>query len=412
MPSVRQVPKLLIRGSTFNVTGVSLTHDQRKRVDELVYKISTHPELQKSKHQVIAKLGVTIKSDYEDRQAAEQDFNISVWKAVVDLLYHHKYSFYCGNCKANSYQSNKKRITIDRLYSTCPACGCTKIKTASKGYKVGQYVKQLPDDKVEYTSPIVAVPEEKKYTNAEEILSDKDQLRKFFGEYVWNYCRQQLRENKRKKAQRTVRSVHDRADKIVALQIKTLCDNLDISASYTEDAELVTIDFRILETPPEFSAEFIYILQLAKDNNVKLSITQSRITVYLNVMSDYISSTIMSSEQILISDESHSNGDEDSKSLISQTPASYESMSESLEYTELVQSIRDGLPDGLAKDVFDIICEVGELATKYYDKYEAVKTTSLAEFLDTTTKNVSECFLVIRMQMLAKEFVPQRFKNA
>ncbi len=124
MANVRQMPGLYLRGSLANITMPNLTSEQRAHVDELFALITTHPEMQRHKARFMKELGTTIAADYaDDRVIAEQEYKIAVWKCLVELFYHRKYSFQCKACGSNTYMTKRsKPKVIDRIQIPCPNC--------------------------------------------------------------------------------------------------------------------------------------------------------------------------------------------------------------------------------------------------------------------------------------------------
>lgn len=78
-----QMPQLFLRGSFVNVTIKNLTEEQRQEVSELVEEIKDDPLLQPSRYQFRNALRYTIKGDYIDDDASDQEYYVALWKAVV-----------------------------------------------------------------------------------------------------------------------------------------------------------------------------------------------------------------------------------------------------------------------------------------------------------------------------------------
>lgn len=78
-----QMPQLYLRGSFVNVTIRNLTEEQRSEVDRLVEEIKDDPLLQPSRYKFCSALRYTIKGDYNDEEAANQEYYVALWKAVV-----------------------------------------------------------------------------------------------------------------------------------------------------------------------------------------------------------------------------------------------------------------------------------------------------------------------------------------
>lgn len=84
MPAIgMQMPKLFLRGSFVNQTIKNLTQDQQDEVSELIEQIKDDPLLQPTRYQFRNALKFTIKGDYNDEDAADQEYIVALWKAVV-----------------------------------------------------------------------------------------------------------------------------------------------------------------------------------------------------------------------------------------------------------------------------------------------------------------------------------------
>lgn len=84
MPSVgMQMPQLYLRGSLCNVTMANLTIDQQSQLSKIVDEIINDPQLQPARYQFKNALRYTIKGDYEIPEAADQEYQIAIWKAAV-----------------------------------------------------------------------------------------------------------------------------------------------------------------------------------------------------------------------------------------------------------------------------------------------------------------------------------------
>ena len=99
MPLQRQLPKLCLRGSIANITMAGITEDEREEIDVMVRKIVTNPDMQSKRASIIRGFQATIGWDFkDDRTIADQEYHIAVWRGVVNLFYHRKYSFRCQAC--------------------------------------------------------------------------------------------------------------------------------------------------------------------------------------------------------------------------------------------------------------------------------------------------------------------------
>lgn len=84
MPTIGlQMPKLFLRGSFVNDTIKNLTEDQQNEVAEIIDSIKDDPILQPTRYQFKNALRYTIKGDYLIDEAADQEYIVALWKAVV-----------------------------------------------------------------------------------------------------------------------------------------------------------------------------------------------------------------------------------------------------------------------------------------------------------------------------------------
>lgn len=84
MPTIgMQMPKLFLRGSFVNKTIKNLTQEQQDEVADLIEQIKDDPLLQPTRYQFRNALKYTIKGDYNDEDAADQEYIVALWKAVV-----------------------------------------------------------------------------------------------------------------------------------------------------------------------------------------------------------------------------------------------------------------------------------------------------------------------------------------
>ena len=88
MPSVgMQMPKIFLRGSLCNVTMKNLTEKQVKVVNSILDELKDDPLLQPSRTEFKNALKYTIKCDYLNPEAADQEYQVALWKAIVAAKY-------------------------------------------------------------------------------------------------------------------------------------------------------------------------------------------------------------------------------------------------------------------------------------------------------------------------------------
>jgi hypothetical protein len=78
-----QMPQMFLRGSFVNVTIKNLTNEEQAEIAKIVEWIKDDPLLQPSRYQFKCALRNTIKGDYLDEEAADQEYQIALWKAAV-----------------------------------------------------------------------------------------------------------------------------------------------------------------------------------------------------------------------------------------------------------------------------------------------------------------------------------------
>ncbi len=456
MANVRQMPELYLRGSLANITMANLTPEQKRHIEELFYHITTHPEMQRHKVRVMKELGVTIAADYaDDREIAEEEYKIAIWRGIVDLFYHRKYSFRCGACDSSHYMTKRSKPKaidrIDRIKIECPNCHQIEVEDVGDvaDLKVGQFMSHsdfqaayadMPDGwrAPKAKSPIIAIPGDKKYDDPEKIINDSKQLRKFFGEFVWNYFRQQINENKRKEHHKEPKLLLGRTDELLLKSILSLCNQMEIDCHYCSKTEprdgRYTIQIEGLLTPPEFTAEFAQIKAKGALYGVEIIGTAASIEVFQNAAAPLLpvltkmdkKTKKVISYQIEMFEPEHVSvldnfactraDEQDSDYTISQT--SYRTVGDErmdqedhvscVDNLEVMGTIRDSLPEGHCRDVFDIFSQQGDAYLRFSEHYGdgEAKTNHVASFLGITPRAVNQHKEVISMHCLANDLIP------
>jgi hypothetical protein len=432
--------ELLLRGSLANVTMASLTDEEQRDVSEVIEKIANHPEMVRHKNRFMKELGVTIGADYhDDRRAAEEEFKIAIWRATVGLLYHRKYTFQCCSCGSMSYKTKTgQHKPLDRRYPACPNCNNVRVTHQGEtNFAEGSYVQheKFQDSYKDFTpaqdaprceSPIKSIPGPKVYsdTTADTILNDDRQLVKFFGEYVWNYFRQTLKENNRAEHRKTPQRICGPADWVIVQEFLSLCSRMRLNFNYCSKTQPEKGVYHIailgLRTPPEFSAEFAALRQKGVENGIIVECTDSMIMIHQNSDAPDLEAYIIKPEHVLILDgyASESDSDDDGKSFtISQ--ASYRTVGtermkledhvEEIDTSDVIEAVRASLPDGECKQVFDIWAGRGQV---YYDFSESFGDgraciNHIARHLGITTRAVNQYKDTIKVNMLAHGMMPE-----
>lgn len=452
MANVRQMPELYLRGSLANITMKNLTGEQQDHVANLMEQICTHPEMQRHKIKVMKELGVTIAADYsDDRETAEQEYRVAVWRGVVDLFYHRKYTFECRACKSGIYYTKRSKAkAIDRVQTPCPNCRHVEIEDAGDVPALQERVanndrfmtiedfqesyKDLPDSFKAPTcrSSISYVPGEKKYNNPQAIIDDEKQLRKFFGEFVWNYFRQQINENKRKEHRKDPIPLLGATDWLLVQEILSLCNQMGVDYNYCEKLEpqggTYTIKLSGLTTPPEFTAEFARLR--AKGNFYGVKISASDIAVEVMVTPDapplptmedkdgvMWQVKVIKPEHVSVLDNLATSSESDTDFTVTQVNyrtvggqrMDTENHVDLVDNSEAMIAIRESLPEGQCRTVFDILSQQGDAFLDFSEKYGDgdARDNHIAAFLGITPRAVKNYKELIEMNCLARDFVPQ-----
>jgi hypothetical protein len=128
MAVVRQLPELYLRGSLATITMAGLTDKEREEAQALTLDIAFSSEMASHRIGMINELKNTISADYKDESVGESEYIIAIFRGVVDILHHHRYSFCCTACGQTTYTTKQGRIKqIDRMQAPCPNCRCVRV---------------------------------------------------------------------------------------------------------------------------------------------------------------------------------------------------------------------------------------------------------------------------------------------
>lgn len=425
MAGVRQISELYLRGSLANITMANLTFEQRKHIEALFDFVANHPEMMKHKHKAIQKYGSTIAGDYkDDRAAAEAEYNIAIYKGLVDLFYHRKYEFHCGACESNTYLTKRnKPKSIDRIQKPCPNCNKVLVTNAGNtDLQEGKYVtiaefldsyKDLQSGFPECISSITYKALEPRYSNADEIIKDPKQLKKFFGEFVWNYFRQHISENQKKKSKKSNTKIHEKADIVFSLKLLNICDNYKIK--YTTNYDInhfadIDISFKTNLVQPECTIELAETVYRAKQSGINVVLTDDKIIIQRNYEADYASEVVAVSENVQLQepDENQDNFNNYSKVSRGGIFMDVENHVETIEMIDVISNIRDSLPEGTCQQVFDIKNQSGEIYKQFSETYgdSDPKAKQIADFLNISPRLVTTHINNIKIMCLAKGLNP------
>lgn len=431
---IRQMPGLYLRGSIANITMAGLTSQEKAHIEEVFEYVINHPELVCHKQKVMKEFGITIRADYaDDRAVAEQEYNIAVWRGLVSIFYHRTYTFECTNCGATASLTQRgKPKPIDRMVTPCPVCRMAEIvDPGCSKYNPGDIVnhddlqnefKHVGFGTPTFKSCIRPIPQERKYENPEKIISCQTQLKRFFGEFVWNYFRQQIKENKRKEHNKKPVKISGPADQMVVELVLSLCSRLNIDFNRHHKVEPVhgkyTIDILNLLTPPEFSIELAMIRALAESYGVTLNTTANAIEVAVCLDPPVIEVSVIRPEHVTIIDNQLSTTEDDENSGFSIGQVSYKTIGvermdqdnhvATTDLRDAANRTRASLPDGDCQNVYDIYCQVGPVYDKFSEEYGdgLPRINHIADFLGITPRAVKQCRQTIEVHCLAHDFVP------
>lgn len=431
MPRLRQLPELFLRGALANQTIKSLTDDEKLTVEELVQKIASHPILAPNRTEFIQQLGRTIGGDYrEDRTTAEQEYQIAIWKGVIHLLYHCSYSYKCTNCNESTYLTQRNKPSpMNQIYPICPACRHVKIITSQlPDYPVGKFVTHedfqdlllhIPKGSGSFTcgSPIIPIRGERKVQSPDEVLKDPIQLKRLFAGFVWNYFRQIIKENKITYHQRMPQQVYGPADQIAILEIIGLLVKMETPYRYCQITEPTDGSYHIYcqtsSPPPEFSVEYNGIVLQYRNHGINITYTDEAFIVPKMASAPMTTAVVIMPTPVLINANQSSigsGGDDPAEYAVEQLQYTLteEDPMTSIDNMEVLNTIRDRLPDDDHVKTFDILTNHGDIwdqfSTKYGDK--SPRTSQIAEFIGITAKVVTAHKEYIGILCYAYDLVP------
>lgn len=419
MAGVRQMPELYLRGSLANITMANLSPQEKQIASEYFEIVKNHPEMQKHKSKLIQQLSITISADYKDPQIAEAEFDIAIWKGIIDLFFHHKYTFQCQACQSTTYITRRNKVkTIDRITKPCPNCNAVIISKSDIDGKIPgdtldykEYLELIENNSnaIEIKSTIKPIPEQdRKHKDPGVIFRDPDQMRKLMGEYVWNYFRQHISENKRAKSDKETIIV-EKADIISALKIINTCQRHDIKIQTDETFSKISIKFKTYITPPEFTVELSDVLYLARQNDINIVITQDGIDVIKNEFAKELKEKMVVTDHIKLQGNSEEEQEHFGKVSKGGNFVDIDSSTTHVDLEEALQNIRDSLPDGVCKSIFNIKTQYGDDYQRFATQYanaENPHNSQIATHLNIGTRQIHAHMDTIKMTCIAKGLRP------
>lgn len=342
-----QLAKLYIRGSLVNSTAKNLTKQQKTQVENLMAQVWADPELDSTKTEFCSILKRTICNEYEDKEHAMAEIQITFWRTAVDILFH----------------------------------------SPSKDEKSLEYQKWL-DRKLEVTTnPIIR--------------------RKYFKTCAYNYMRQILNENKIPMC-KISKTVSGTSDKVA---IELICFYLDNNPSKIDyfisknDQGLTTFNVDQSEIPLKTLKKLNTVKQDMKENGVEININQDSIIINpINI--SVITKTIMDKKRTKFSSMNVQNDDENSNFQQHCEFVGYKENSEmeDIVTNDTICALNQRLND-TARKVFDILYNPPHdfLDTFYPDrkKNPRPKSAHIATWLELPQHEVDNAITIIQNQALA-----------
>ena len=419
MAGVRQMPQSYLRGSLANITMLNLTEEEKQKAQEYFEIVRNHPEMGKHKSKLIQQFGITISGDYkDDPQTAEAEFDIAIWKGIIDLFFHSKYSFKCEACESSTYITKKNKIkTIDRALTPCPNCNKCKISESNiDGHEPGNYIDyaafleyiEHDGSMMKVKTTVQPIPLGKKHPNPGIIFEDPDQMRKLMGEYVWNYFRQHISENTRTKSE-TETTIIERADIVTALKIINICQKFKIKVQTSEDYSNIVIIFKTHLTTPEFTVELANVLYKARINNVLVTINSDGIIISKNELAGQLTEKVIVSDLIKLQGNSEEEQEHFGKISKGGHFVDSENTALQVDLEEALNEVRESLPNGVCRSIFNIKTQYGDDYQKFTDTFPNVDNphnSQIASHLKIGTRVIHQHMNTIRVVCMAKGLKP------
>ena len=433
MAKVRQLAHLYLRGALANETMKHLTPEQKELAELVCDQVVGHEALNGHKNMFMNKLGTTIRCDYTDRLMAQQEYRITIWRGVIYLLYHHEYSFRCTACGATSYLSQRgATIKFDRRWACCPACRQYAIDSpGDSGLERGSFILDtdyetillsMTEDGTEsptICSCVEPIQGKKKVEKPEKILNDPDQIKKFFGEFIWNYFRQNIKENKITHHGRHLKKFCGPVDTVAVQCITQL---LKVSKVNFQCDPFSPVDgyFAIYCRPyglaPELVIDLLELKEIVEAKGGEIRIDGSEANSYLDnaiLVKDLYGSApvieldIAINDQVQVITNGTSKNDDDESDVVAQLekPNMNHDIRE-FEQKEAIAVLRKSLPEGDHRNILDLITNHGVIFEQFSKMYPddtmanrgVPRQNRMAEFLGISQKQVKTCREAIQVQ--------------
>lgn len=433
MAKVRQLAHLYLRGALTNETMKNLTEDEKRLAELVCEQVMDHEALTGHKNMFMTKLGTTIRCDYSDRLMAQQEYRITIWRGVIYLLYHREYSYRCTACDATSYQSQRGAlINFNRRWDRCPACKQYTIDNpGSSDLEEGSFIAgsdyeallldmtKLGQQPPTVCSCIEPIPGKKKVANPEQILNDPTQIKKFFGEFIWNYFRQSLKENKIPYHGKRTKQLCGPVDTIA---VKCITQLLKIRKANFQCDPYSPVDgyFAVYCQPygldPELISELLELKDFVESYGGEIKIDGTEGNSYLDnaiLVKDLYGSAplveldIATNDQVQMITNSVSKDEDDEPDIVQQLekPNMNHDIHE-FEQDDTIAALRESLPEGDCRAVLDLITNRGETYKRFVEIYPndvmanhgVPRQNRMAEFLGVSQKQIKVYRQTIHIQ--------------
>jgi hypothetical protein len=436
MSTARQVAELYLRGSVVNITMKNLTEDQQRLVGEKIEEVTSLQGIAQTRQLISKKLAETIGGEYrEDKDAAMQETMITIWRGIVDLYYHRRYTFICDCCGTTSYttKTGKKR-EIDQVFDYCKECNCVKVTSVGESKPVTKDDKIIVlvedefvdrevfqesyahlkdgDDLPTCKSPIKYIAGDKKYSNPAKVFETNDDTTKFFREFLWGNFKQIIKENERKQINKKPKKEIGRADVIVVKQILSMLSKYRVSHNFCANTQpeqgWFNIQASLLQAPPEVSIELAPYLEDAFRFDVPVELTERNIRIGETLAAPDIERFISNPEYVLMQDNHTTTGDDEqgSYTLTSISARTVDGVRMDLEdhigmaeSSDWLATVRNQLPSGLTQRVFDLFQQRGDDYPEFSEQFgdKEPKISHMAQFFNVGRKAICEAKTHIRV---------------
>lgn len=406
MGNIRQLPKLYLRGSLATETMRNLTEEQTRKAGDITNQLYDNPLLSGHRIEFVNQLKKTIANDYrDDIGAAQQEYYITLWRGVVHLLYHCSYGFKCAHCDSSTYRNKRKKQTvINRKFDFCPNCQHTKIVVGGKPTFVHE--SKISDYDLDVQSPIISIKGDQKVEDAEKVFNDPVQLKRFFTEFIWNYFRQIISENKITKHAKERSMISGPADVILFDTIQSLLRIHNIK--YYNEANnpnngYYNLEFETLSATIEFGAALTKLLTKYTAIGIDITININGVKIKdCGGTAPYVHEEVFKSDKVSMVCKNESSNDGEQTSEPIELEADKYASNDDYDQIEAFDAVRKALPDAYTVNVFDILYSRGKISEQFQKTHNAstFHPSNITSFLNGTKKQTKDSMSHIKIQLL------------